>query len=58
MLDRLAAQRPKIEDRAPLDDVVIRETYQIVVECRDEPEQRGLYERLAADGFKCRVLSL
>jgi SNF2 family DNA or RNA helicase len=32
--------------------------FQIIVECHDEDEQRALYERLAAEGFECRVVSL
>jgi hypothetical protein len=32
--------------------------YQLVVECGDELRQQELYERLTAEGFPCRVLSL
>lgn len=32
--------------------------YQLVVECPDEELQEELYERLTAEGFKCRVLSM
>jgi len=32
--------------------------FQIIVECRNEEEQRALYERLAGEGFECRVVSL
>ena len=35
-----------------------REAYQIVVECRDEPEQRALYDRLVAEGRACRLIML
>jgi len=34
------------------------ECYQLVVECDDEADQRELYERLIAEGRKCRVLTL
>jgi hypothetical protein len=34
------------------------ESFQLVVECRDENDQRGLYERLAGEGYRCRVLTL
>jgi hypothetical protein len=34
------------------------ESYQVVVECRDEAEQRSVFERLHREGFACRVLTL
>ncbi|HEY2586221.1 MAG TPA: hypothetical protein VGI81_10705 [Tepidisphaeraceae bacterium] len=33
----------------------IPERFQLLVDCRDEAEQRKLYEELAARGVKCRV---
>lgn len=39
-------------------DVEIPETYQIVVECESEDDQRELYERLRQEGRNCRVLTL
>lgn len=36
----------------------LRESFQLLVECPDEAEQRTLYERLTAEGRKCRVLTL
>lgn len=56
MLDRLAADDPVAG--ASAQDVIIPATFQVVVECDDEIEQRGVFERLSAEGFKCRVLSL
>lgn len=35
-----------------------REIYHVLVECRDEREQRRVYEELKAKGLKCRVLTL
>lgn len=34
------------------------ESYQLAVECRDEDDQRLLYERLTGEGRRCRVLTL
>ncbi|MCS7159320.1 MAG: hypothetical protein RMJ19_02510 [Gemmatales bacterium] len=31
--------------------------FEVIVECPDEPSQRQLYERLTAEGYRCRVLS-
>lgn len=38
--------------------VVVPESYQVVVECRDEDDQQIVYERMRAEGYKCRVLTL
>ena len=43
------AERPEVE---------IPASYQVVVECADEAEQKKMYERLRGEGFKCRVLTL
>jgi hypothetical protein len=32
------------------------ESWQVVVECRDEDQQRQVYQRLSAEGFKCRLI--
>jgi hypothetical protein len=32
--------------------------FDVLVECRDEAQQRALYERLTAEGLSCRVLTL
>lgn len=37
---------------------VVAESFQIVVECRDETDQRTLFERLSGEGYRCRVLTL
>lgn len=34
----------------------IPEAYSVVVECAGESQQREVYERLSAEGFKCRLL--
>jgi len=39
-------------------EVPIPEAFQVVVECRDEAQQRSLFERLTAEGLKCRLLTL
>lgn len=37
----------------PLPDI-----FQIVVQCRDEDQQRELFERLTREGFSCRLVNL
>jgi hypothetical protein len=39
-------------------EVEIPESWQVVVECSSEEEQQEVYERMCAEGFKCRVLTL
>jgi hypothetical protein len=39
-------------------EVALREWYQVVVECRDEQDQRDVFERMRAQGYRCRVLTL
>ena len=36
----------------------IPELFQVLVECRDEDDQRALFERLSAEGYTCRLLTL
>lgn len=39
-------------------EIEIAPSYQVVVECDGEDQQREVYDRLRADGFRCRVLTL
>ncbi len=45
-------------DDAPTGDVSIPDGYQVVVECRDEDQQRDVYDRLTAEGLACRLLTM
>jgi hypothetical protein len=45
------------EERANPGDVSIPESYQVVVECRDEDDQQSVFERMRAEGYRCRVLT-
>ncbi len=42
----------------PTADVSIEPCYQLVVEVQGEAQQRYVYERMRAEGFRCRVLTL
>ncbi len=42
----------------PQVEVIIPESYQVVVECRDEDDQQSVFERMRAEGYRCRVLTL
>jgi hypothetical protein len=39
-------------------EVNVPESYQVVVECRDEDDQRDVFERMRGEGYRCRVLTL
>jgi hypothetical protein len=38
--------------------VTIPATYEIIVECRDESDQKGIFEKLKLEGYKLRILTL
>jgi hypothetical protein len=48
-LVRTVADRP---------EVIVPESYQVVVECRNEEDQQTIFERMRSEGYKCRVLTL
>jgi len=62
LLDRMLGEPESLpqEDACAEDpaEVPIPEAFQVVVECRDEAEQRSVFERLAGEGFTCRLLNL
>jgi len=62
LLHDLAGEpEPTLDDDAddsPTGDVSVPDGYQVVVECRDEDQQRDVYERLTTEGFACRLLTL
>jgi len=37
---------------------VLGESFEVVAECRDEGQQKELYERLTAEGYSCRLFTL
>jgi hypothetical protein len=40
------------------DSVSIPETWELIVECKDEAEQQRFYEKLKTEGYKLRILTL
>lgn len=60
LLDELLAGHPAIEpaQSAEPGDAVLPTLFQVVVECQDEHQQRSVFDRLTAEGFKCRVMVL
>lgn len=57
LLDRLRGE-PATATNVALASDDYTATYQLVVQCADEAEQRALYERFNAKGLTCRVLTM
>lgn len=53
-----AAQRASTKSAKPPREVEVPELFQVLVSCGDEDAQRRLYERLTAEGYECRVVTL
>jgi hypothetical protein len=61
ILDRVLAdaELPVAEESAGEPrEVDVPEVFQVVIECDGEQQQRAVYERLAAEGHKCKLLTL
>jgi ParB-like chromosome segregation protein Spo0J len=39
-------------------EVMVPESYQVVVECQDEADQQAVFTRMHEEGYRCRVLTL
>ena len=37
---------------------IIPETYEIIIECKDEANQKSIFEKLRSEGYKLRILTL
>lgn len=37
---------------------IVPRIYEVVVACRDEEDQRVVFERMRSEGYHCRVLTL
>jgi len=47
-----------LADEGDRPEVTVPESYQVVVECRDEQDQETVFERMRSEGYRCRVLTL
>ncbi|WP_425616256.1 hypothetical protein NA78x_006198 [Anatilimnocola sp. NA78] len=57
LLDQLQGEISTANHRLA-DDRELEPSYQLVVQCAGESEQRALFERFTADGLRCRVLTM
>ena len=62
LLDSIASSEmpsPETSSRpADSPEMIIPESFQVVVECRDESDQQNVFERMRTEGYRCRVLTL
>ena len=62
--DSLKALLASVGERIPQDlldhefSVSIPATYEIIVECKDEANQKSIFEKLKSEGYKLRILTL
>jgi hypothetical protein len=57
LLESVSEKLPEdLKDREV--SVTIPETYEIIVECRDEADQKRIFEKLKLEGYKLRILTL
>jgi len=62
--DGLKALLMSVGERLPQElldrdvSVTIPATYEIIVECKDESNQRSIFEKLKSEGYKLRILTL
>jgi ParB-like chromosome segregation protein Spo0J len=47
-----------VKQSLPVEASSAVEAYQVLVDCRDENEQRLVFERLSGEGYRCRALTL
>jgi ParB-like chromosome segregation protein Spo0J len=54
----LGHEGPQMEEPGDADSEIIDATFDVVVSCASEADQRELLERLTGEGLKCRALTL
>jgi ParB-like chromosome segregation protein Spo0J len=57
LLESVGEKLPlEVDDRGI--SFLVPETYEIIVECRDEADQKAKFEKLKSEGYKLRILTL
>ena len=55
---RMTKRKRARQSKRPLPPRDPLELYHVIIQCRDETQQRQLYERLRREGYPCRVVVL
>jgi hypothetical protein len=58
LLESLRGGQAKAANPQTAGDDLLAPSYQLVVQCADEAQQRELFERLSAEGLSCKVLTM
>ena len=58
LLESIGEELPEDLDDKHEISVTIPETYEIIVECRDEADQKHIFDKLQLEGYKLRILTL
>jgi hypothetical protein len=58
LLDSLMKEQGAFKTNAEPSELCVPESYQVVIECRDEEDQQAVFERMRGEGYRCRVLTL
>ncbi len=57
LLESIGEKLPmEVDDRDV--SVAVPETYEIIVECKDEADQKRIFEKLKLEGYRLRILTL
>jgi ParB-like chromosome segregation protein Spo0J len=57
LLESVGEELPEDLDDREI-SITIPETYEIIVECKDEADQKRIFEKLKLEGYKLRILTL
>jgi hypothetical protein len=57
LLESVGERLPEELDEREV-SITIPETYEIIVECKDEANQKSIFEKLKSEGYKLRILTL
>lgn len=58
LADQLKSADQLLDEPIDRPEVAVPESYQVVVDCRDEADQQAVFERMRSEGYRCRVLTL
>jgi len=58
LLQSIGEKLPETDGRTPENSNIIPDSYELIIECKDETQQKCFFEKLMAEGYKVRVLNL
>ena len=58
LLQSIGEKLPQDINRAPENSNIIPNSYELIIECKDESQQQCFFEKLKAEGYMVRVLNL